>query len=105
MLIVQYETDFDYWNDLRQELPRYKAEKEKITADVIAGLEQRFPGITERVEMTDVATPVTWKRYTGNWRGAYEGWIFDAGSFTASMKKSLPGLGQFYMAGQWVNRA
>ncbi len=103
VLIVQYETDFDYWKDLRQDQKRYNAEKERITAAVIAGLEQRFPGITERVEMTDVATPVTWERYTGNWRGAYEGWMFDAESFTASMKKTLPGLGRFYMAGQWVN--
>ena len=103
VLIVQYETDFDYWKELRQDTKEYKAEKERITAAVIAGLEQRFPGITERVEMTDVATPVTWERYTGNWRGAYEGWMFDDESFTASMKKSLPGLGNFYMAGQWVN--
>jgi phytoene dehydrogenase-like protein len=103
VLIVQYETDFDYWKDLRQDLKRYNAEKERITTDIIAGLEQRFPGITGRVEMTDAATPVTWERYTGNWRGAYEGWMFDAESFTASMKKSLPGLGNFYMAGQWVN--
>jgi phytoene dehydrogenase-like protein len=55
------------------------------------------------VEMRDVATPITWERYTGNWRGAYQGWVFSAESFTSSMRKTLPGLDNFYMAGQWVN--
>ena len=103
VLVVQYDTDYDYWKKLSEEPKRYKAEKKRITADVIAGLEQRFTGITARVEMTDVATPVTWERYTGNWRGSYEGWMMDAESFTSSMKKTLPGLDKFYMAGQWVN--
>ena len=103
ILVVQYETSYDYWRDLRRNPEQYEAEKKRIATEVIGGLEQRFPGIAEAVEMTDVATPITWERYTGNWRGAYEGWMFDADSFTASMKKSLPGLENFYMAGQWVN--
>ena len=80
-----------------------KAEKARICNDVIAGLEQRFPGITGQVEMCDAATPLTWERYTGNWRGAYEGWQLSKESFTSTMKKTLPGLDNFYMAGQWVN--
>ncbi len=104
ILVVQYGTDYDYWSTLRQEPERYRAEKEKITQGVIVRLEERFPGIAARVEMADVATPTTWERYTGNWRGSYEGWMFDSGfSPTSSMRKTLPGLGAFYMAGQWVN--
>ena len=103
VLIVHYETGYDYWNHLHRDAKQYRAEKERIARDVIAGLEERFPGITSHVEMTDVATPVTWERYTGNWRGAYEGWMFDEDSFASSMKKTLPGLERFYMAGQWVN--
>lgn len=103
VLIVQYESDYDYWKELSEDRKRYKAEKARIVKEVIAGLEQRFPGIGKHVEMTDVATPVTWERYTGNWRGSYEGWMFDEDSFISSMKKTLPGLERFYMAGQWVN--
>ncbi len=100
VVVVYYETNYDYWRTLRQDMARYKAEKERIAADVIAGLEQRFPGLSDQVEMHDVATPITWERYTGNWRGAYEGWMF--GAF-GNVSKTLPGLGNFYMAGQWVN--
>jgi phytoene dehydrogenase-like protein len=54
------------------------------------------------VEMHDVATPMTWERYTGNWRGSYEGWLPSAQSLMVRMSKTLPGLDNFYMAGQWV---
>ncbi len=101
--VVAFETNYDYWNKLRHESEDYKAEKERLADDVIAGLEQRFPGITGQIEMRDIATPVTWERYTGNWRGAYEGWMFNTENLMSSMKKTLPGLDKFYMAGQWVN--
>jgi|WetSurMetagenome_2_1015567.scaffolds.fasta_scaffold46244_2 phytoene dehydrogenase-like protein len=100
VMVVSYETNYDYWHDLRRDPASYKAEKERIANEVIAGLEQKFPGISAQVEMRDVATPVTWERYTGNWRGAYEGWMF--GAFQ-NISKTLPGLDNFYMAGQWVN--
>ena len=101
--VVAFEGDYDHWKNLSQNPEAYRAEKEKIAADVIGGLEERFPGITGQIEMRDVATPITWERYTGNWRGAYEGWMFDSRNLLSGMKKTLPGLGNFYMAGQWVN--
>ncbi|HEY96427.1 MAG TPA: NAD(P)/FAD-dependent oxidoreductase [Dehalococcoidia bacterium] len=100
---VQFETDYDYWENIYKEPEKYKAEKERIADDVIAALNKRFPGLASKVEMRDIATPMTWVRYTGNWRGSYEGWMFSAESFTSSMRKTLPGLDNFYMAGQWVN--
>jgi phytoene dehydrogenase-like protein len=103
VLKVQFDTDYDYWEKLYKEPEKYKAEKERIADDVIAALDKRFPGLAKQVEMRDVATPLTWVRYTGNWRGSYEGWMFSAETFTGSMRKTLPGLDNFYMAGQWVN--
>jgi phytoene dehydrogenase-like protein len=103
VVVVQWETDYDYWSKLKQEPARYQAEKERIADEVIDRLNRRFPGFAAQVEMRDVATPLTWERYTGNWRGSYEGWQFSAASFTSSMSKTLPGLDNFYLAGQWVN--
>lgn len=101
--VVAYESSYDYWKNLRQDIDKYNAEKEKLADAIIAGLEERFPGVTGQIEMRDVATPVTWERYTGNWRGAYEGWMFSTENLLSGMKKTLPGLENFYMAGQWVN--
>jgi phytoene dehydrogenase-like protein len=103
VVVVAFQTNYDCWKKLRENPAAYNAEKEKIADEVIAGLEERFPGITTQIEMRDVATPITWERYTGNWRGAYEGWMFDSGNLMSGMKKTLPGLGSFFMAGQWVN--
>lgn len=102
VLKVQYSTDYGYWKKLHEEPERYRAEKEKIADQLVARLDQRFPGFAAKVEMPDVATPITWERYTGNWRGSYEGWSLGKRSLMARMSKTLPGLENFYMAGQWV---
>ena len=68
-------------------------------------LEQRFPGITPLVEVTDVATPLTLERYTGNWKGSFEGWLItpdNAGVLMKPMRQTLPALKNFYVCGQWV---
>jgi phytoene dehydrogenase-like protein len=102
-LVVSLDTDYDYWEELYKEPERYKAEKENIADMVVALLDKRFPGLAGQVEMRDIATPMTWVRYTGNWRGSYEGWMMSLDSLTKVMSKTLPGLDNFYMAGQWVN--
>jgi phytoene dehydrogenase-like protein len=100
---VQLNTDYDYWERLYKEPERYKAEKEQIADTVVALLDKRFPGLAAQVEMRDVATPMTWVRFTGNWKGSYMGWMMTTTAFMMQMSKTLPGLDNFYMAGQWVN--
>jgi len=102
-LVAFLYTDFDFWKNLRQEYhERYRKEKETIADQVVAFLDSRFPGLASRVEMRDVATPVTWERYTGNWQGSWEGWLLTKKVFLTRIKKELPNLGNFYMVGQWV---
>jgi phytoene dehydrogenase-like protein len=103
VLRVYFTTDYDYWEKLYQDKKCYKAEKAQIADTVVALLDKRFPGLAAQVEMRDVATPMTWVRYTGNWRGAYEGWMMTPETFMMPMRQTLPGLENFYMAGQWVN--
>ena len=96
-------TDFDRWYDLQEkDRPRYDAEKERIAAEVLAELERYLPGVASQVEMTDVATPYTFWRYTRNYRGAFEGWLMTPEAMGTRVGKTLPGLNNFYMAGQWV---
>ena len=96
-------TDFDRWCDLQEkDRPRYEAEKERFAAEVLAQLEAYLPGIGSQVEITDVATPYTFWRYTRNYRGAFEGWLMAPETTRTRVEKTLPGLNNFYMAGQWV---
>jgi len=99
---VMFDSNYAYWKVLTEDSARYQAEKEQIADKVIALLEQRFPGLAGQVEMCDVATPMTWERYTGNWRASFEGWLITTKTFDMRISKTLPGLKNFYMAGQWV---
>ena len=44
VVVVSYATDYDYWNQLRQDLVRYKAEKERIASEVISRTGRKIPG-------------------------------------------------------------
>jgi phytoene dehydrogenase-like protein len=99
---AMFESDFDYWYDLQEHRDRYEGEKARVAREVIDRLEGQFPGISAGVEMIDVATPYTFWRYTRNHRGAYEGWLMTPEQTNKPLPKTLPGLRDFYMAGQWV---
>ena len=99
---VMFTTDYEYWKKLKQDPKRYKAEKERIADQVVAALDRRYPGLADQVEMRDVATPMTYQRYTGNWQGSFLGWLISTKTLRMRMSKTLPGLKDFYMAGQWV---
>jgi phytoene dehydrogenase-like protein len=102
---IMLESDYNYWKNLSEDRTLYLKKKEEIVTRVIGLLEQRFPGITEQVEVTDVATPLTFERYTGNWKGSFEGWLItpeNAYTMTRPMPQTVAGLKNFYMCGQWV---
>jgi phytoene desaturase len=100
---VEMETEWGYWNDLQSEdRVRYDAEKERIAAEVLERLEAHYQGISSQVEMTDVATPYTTWRYTLNHQGAWMGWLPTPEALSTRIRRTLPGLADFYMAGQWV---
>jgi phytoene dehydrogenase-like protein len=96
-------TDFEYWRALHEDREAYLAEKKRIGDEVIKGLGQVLPGLPGKVEVTDVATPATFVRYTGNYKGSYEGWLLDKNALTKQIPQTLPGLENFYMAGHWVS--
>jgi len=95
-------TSFAYWDELRRDPRAYRAEKDAVVGAATALLDKRFPGFASQVEMTDVATPLTFERYTGNWKAAPIGWDATTRTLMMPMKKTLPGLDRFHMAGQWV---
>lgn len=99
---VMLETEWDGWNALHADKPAYRQAKARVANDVLDRLERFFPGIAAEVEMTDIATPVTTWRYTRNREGAYMGWLPTPRLLMTAVPRTLPGLDDFYMAGQWV---
>ncbi|MBN1191091.1 MAG: NAD(P)/FAD-dependent oxidoreductase [Dehalococcoidales bacterium] len=103
LLTVSFISEFSYWEKLYQDKESYNAEKERIAVAVVSALNNRFPGLAGDLEMWDVATPVTFKHYTNNWQGSFEGWLMTPQNINLQMKRKLPGLDNFYMVGQWVS--
>ncbi|MFI1864521.1 phytoene desaturase family protein [Streptomyces jumonjinensis] len=104
-----YFSDFAYWKQLRATDRRaYWARKREVAAFVRSFLARLWPGIDERIELIDVASPATTKRYTGNLDGSILAWkaFSDADDVAARLvgrdRMRLPGLSGFSMAGQWV---
>lgn len=101
---VMLATPYRYWQHIHSRRS-YRTEKKEVLDSVVAELEHFYPGITQQIESADVATPVTYERYTGNWCGSTCGWLLTDDTallMIKGMSKTLPGLRHFYMAGQWV---
>ncbi|HNT26443.1 MAG TPA: NAD(P)/FAD-dependent oxidoreductase [Anaerolineales bacterium] len=104
-VVVMLPSKYDYWKALAEDKASYEEKKDQVARTIVTLLEQRFPGIGEQVEMVDVATPLTFERYTGNWQGTFEGWLItpqNAHMVMKPMSQTLPGLENFYQCGQWV---
>ena len=95
-------TENDYWENLNKDREKYVREKEIVAQEVIREFEKNYPESRGKVEVIDVATPVTFTRYTGVWKGAYMSWITTPESGMLRIPKQLSGLNDFYMAGLWT---
>lgn len=102
LLQIMYNSDYQYWQQWSAQPEIYKQKKEEVVQELLSGLEEIHPGISGDIEMIDSATPMTYERYTSNRNGTYEGWFFTPGALNLRICKQLPGLKNFYMAGQWV---
>lgn len=95
--------NYSYWENLRNnDKAKYNEEKNRIANEVIEILDKKFGNIKSNLEETDVSTPATVIRYTNNWKGSYEGWLPTKHTGMQGLKKTLPGLDNFYMIGQWI---
>ncbi len=105
-LTVFWSSDYRWWQELASDPVRYRQEKQKAADVVISIMESHYPGFAAQVEVTDVSTPLTRARHTGNWMGAMQGWRADPDMLRALLSKraryELGSVKGFYMAGQWA---
>lgn len=100
---VWYPCEYEYWEELYQDQAAYKAEKKRIADYTVEQLDKRWPGFASQVEVIDVPTPATYKRYTGNWKGSPDGWYVNPHNLMdRDPVRTLPGLDGLQMVGQWT---
>jgi phytoene dehydrogenase-like protein len=103
ILIVRFAGSFDYWANLKQHQPsEYAQAKQRLLQEIIGILDQRFPGLARHLEYSDLATPATFARFSGNWQGSIQGWLPTPRILGRRLPRTLPGLKDFFMAGHWV---
>lgn len=112
VLHCTYFSDYRSWKDLRvRDRRAYRARKQEVAAFVREFLERTYPGLGRRIEVVDVASPVTTERFTGNTYGSILAWqAFSEAEDAANRlvnrdRMRLPGLRGFSMAGQWAASA
>ena len=103
---VNFDSDYDYWKKLSATQEKYQSEKQEIAKIVAKELEKRFPGFIDQIEAVDIVTPVSVEHWTGGYRGFAQPWPPPAELAEEINKhgvsKTLPGLQNFYMVGQWA---
>jgi len=100
VIVMRFDSPWELWKDIDDK--EYKREKEQIEKDSKTILEKHYPGISDSVEVCDVATPITDVSYTGVWKGSYEGFMPSSKNLMDNLHSTIPGLKKFYMAGQWL---
>jgi phytoene desaturase len=101
-LITMLQADFDWWKDKYSNIEEYKREKERIAKEIKAIAEKYYPEIIDKIEIIDVATPMTYVRYCNAWEGAWMAWATTPGGKIRYVPGNLPGLNNFYLSGQWT---
>jgi phytoene dehydrogenase-like protein len=102
---VVMDSNYDYWRKLSEQPEKYVNEKQNVAYQIADCLEKRFPGLKNQIEALDVVTPVSVVHWTGSYRGC-QAWGAPkeyAKQVTRNgVSKTLPGLENFYMVGQWA---
>jgi len=85
-----------FWKKAREE-GRYAGEKRRVADELAAALAGIMPETRGRVEVADVATPLTYERYCGSWKGS---WMTEIRRDTrfAAYPPAVPGLAGAYFA-------
>lgn len=101
---VMIRSGYDYWQRIYGRR-LYDTEQLQVADQVVDFLERVYPDLRADVEVSDVATPLSYERYTGNWLGSTCGWLLTKDTMRlmiVGMANALPKLGNFYLCGQWV---
>jgi len=89
---------YDFWKKAKDE-NRYAQEKQAIAEKVIAAVSAQIPEARGQIEVCDVATPLTYERYCGNWKGSWMS-AMGPGMKMKTYPPVVKGIGRLYFAGQ-----
>lgn len=102
LITIAFNSNYDYWRKLYDIKDEYKKEKNRIFEEILYNLDYKFPKITNDIEIWDIATPITFERYTENYKGSFEGWLLTPKNFNVIIPRKFMKLKNFYISGHWT---
>ena len=89
---------YDYWKTCREN-GTYEAEKEKLAEAFIDILTKKYPQTAGKIAVWDVATPLTYERYLGSYKGSWMS-VMEKGSKAEYYPSKPESIENLYFAGQ-----
>lgn len=103
LLTAMLRSGFEPWQALAAADPRaYHAEKARILEAVVSALDRWRPGLRAALDFADLATPLTFERWTCNHKGSYEGWLPTPEAQALTVPTHVDEVRRLYLAGHWV---
>jgi phytoene desaturase len=100
--INQFQPELEKWEELVQDRNAYKKEKNRIGQEVIRAMEIRFPEMTGKLKLLDVASPQTYNRYCNAYRGAFMAFWPTLKGKQLAHSGQIRGLDNLVLSGQWL---
>jgi all-trans-retinol 13,14-reductase len=97
---------FSYWTKYQEEYDagnkeEYNREKDRLAGALIKRAEEVLPNISKHVEVIEIATPLTLKRFTGNPNGACYGWANTVKQFSPLNRILKMPVKNLFMSSAW----
>ncbi|MDR3631793.1 MAG: NAD(P)/FAD-dependent oxidoreductase [Desulfocapsaceae bacterium] len=89
-IVASMNSRFDDWSLMDE--ATYKEQKKRLIDRTLIDLERYFPGVREKIDWMEAATPKTFKRYTLHTLGTSFGTKFEGLDVSRSLYKEIAGL-------------
>ncbi|MCR4580026.1 MAG: FAD-dependent oxidoreductase, partial [Treponema sp.] len=89
---------YDYWKAAKED-GSYRQKKDELAKLFIEKLETFIPEIKDNIEVIDVATPCTYERYCGTYKGSWMS-VWEKNGLQLNYPQTVPGISGLYFAGQ-----
>jgi len=89
-IVASMNSHFDDWNSLTP--AAYETEKQALIERTLVDLNRYFPGVNDKIDWLEAATPKTFNRYTLHNRGTSFGTKFEGLAVSRSLFKEVSGL-------------
>ena len=73
---------YDFWKKAKEE-GRYEKEKQSLSDQISRALCKKYPQLEGKIDVIDIATPLTYERYTGAYHGSWMTMLHKGDKFKA----------------------